>query len=267
MADMMSRPHERSRMHPNTFLRTFWQLEVKPQIFVAMSFAPEYHVRYEQVIARAISPIRLNGTPLAPYRVDISKSGDSILTDIMEGVAHSRMILVDISSVGRDSKTGEPYRNGNVMYEVGLALACRHPSEILLVRDDRDKFLFDGSTVSHMYLDFTDIEKARAALQIELEARLRAHRTFASIFLSSEPFSSSESCEPLPSGSAEKIARACSSEYRNRIDAHGAVGLSIGMLQLSLISRTALFLNASRNVRQGSACTFIDIPPADARSG
>lgn len=160
-------------MHPNVFLRTFWQLEVKPQIFVAMSFAPEYHVRYEQVIALAISSIRFNETSLIPYRVDISKSGDSILTDIMEGVSHSRMVLADVSSVGKNSKTGESYRNGNVMYEVGLALACRHPSDVLLIRDDKDKFLFDVSTVPHMHLDFTDIEKARAALQTELLARLR----------------------------------------------------------------------------------------------
>ena len=160
-------------MHPNTFLRTFWQLEVKPQVFVAMSFADVYRVRYEQVIAPAISSIQLNGTSLVPYRVDISKSGDSILTDIMEGVAHSRMILADVSSVGKDSKTGEAYRNGNVMYEVGLALACRNPSDVLLVRDDKDKFLFDVSTVPHMHLDFTDLEKARAALQAELLARVR----------------------------------------------------------------------------------------------
>ena len=29
------------------------------------------------------------------------------------------MILADVSSVGKDSKTGDSYRNGNVMYEVG----------------------------------------------------------------------------------------------------------------------------------------------------
>ena len=160
-------------MHANAFLRTFWQLEVKPQVFVAMSFADEYRMRYEQVIALAISSIQLNGTSLIPYRVDISKSGDSILTDIIEGVSHSQMILADVSSVGKDSKTGESYRNGNVMYEVGLALACRHPSDVLLVRDDKDKFLFDVSTVPHMHLDFTDIENARTALQNELLARLR----------------------------------------------------------------------------------------------
>ncbi|MGH8178491.1 MAG: hypothetical protein ACREV5_19720 [Steroidobacter sp.] len=49
-------------MHPNAFLKTFWRLEVKPQIFVAMSFAPEYQVRYEKVIAPAIASLRVNGT-------------------------------------------------------------------------------------------------------------------------------------------------------------------------------------------------------------
>lgn len=159
-------------MHPNAYLRTFWQLDVKPQIFVAMSFADEYRARYEKVIAPAIAGIKIGNIPLTPYRVDNSKSGDSILTDIMDGVAHSRMVLADLSSIGKDSKTGVPYRNGNVMYEVGVALACRQPADVLLLRDDTDKFLFDVSTVPHMHLDFVDVESARSKLQAELIARL-----------------------------------------------------------------------------------------------
>ena len=160
-------------MHPNAYLRTFWQLDVRPQIFVAMSFAEEYRARYEHVIAPAISGIAVGGVTLTPNRVDNSKSGDSILTDIIDGVAHSRMVLADVSSIGRDSKTGHPYRNGNVMYEVGIALACRQPADVLLLRDDTDRFLFDVSTVPHMHLDFVDVGKARAALQAELIARIR----------------------------------------------------------------------------------------------
>lgn len=160
-------------MHPNAYLRTFWQLDAKPQIFVAMSFSEEYLARYENVIAPAIASILIGGSALAPYRVDSSKSGDSILTDIIDGVAHSRMVLADVSSVGKDSKTGRSYRNGNVMYEVGIALACRQPADVLLLRDDTDNFLFDVSTVPHMHLDFVDIGKARLALQTELIARLR----------------------------------------------------------------------------------------------
>jgi DNA-binding transcriptional ArsR family regulator len=38
-------------------------------------------------------------------------------------------------------------RNANVLYEVGLAHAVRQPQEVLLFRSDRDRLLFDLSTV------------------------------------------------------------------------------------------------------------------------
>jgi hypothetical protein len=160
-------------MHPNVFLKTFWRLQLKPQIFVAMSFAPKYKSRYETIITPAIQSIAINDVPLKAYRVDTSKSGDSILTDIMDGIAHSQMVLADVSTFGKDSVTQHPYRNGNVMYEVGIALACRLPQEVLLVRDDSDSFLFDVSTIPHMTLDFNQPHEARQRLQEELMARLR----------------------------------------------------------------------------------------------
>ena len=115
----------------------------------------------------------VEGKVLEPYRVDISKSGDSILTDISDGIAHSQLVLADVSSIGRDAITGNPYRNANVMYEVGIALACRQPSEVLLVRDDHDKFLFDVSTIPHVTLDFTEKEKAIQKLTECMMARIR----------------------------------------------------------------------------------------------
>jgi hypothetical protein len=59
------------------------------------------------------------------------------------------------------------------MYEVGIALACRQPQEVLLIRDDNDNFLFDVSTIPHMQIDFEDVEKARLRLHEELMARIR----------------------------------------------------------------------------------------------
>jgi hypothetical protein len=165
-------------MHPNIFLKTFWRMELKPQVFVAMSFDQQNQYRYDKVIAPAINEIRINKVPLKAYRVDTSKSGDSILTDILEGIAHSQMVLADVSTVGKDSKTCEPYRNGNVMYEVGLALACRQSCDVLLIRDDKDKFLFDVSTVPHKWIDFTDIVAARQELQNELLHRLKEQTYF-----------------------------------------------------------------------------------------
>jgi hypothetical protein len=160
-------------MHPQAFLKTFWRMELRPQVFVAMTFAPQYQQRFDTVIAPAISAITVDAQRLTAYRVDLSKTGDSILTDIIDGIAHSQLVLADVSSVGKDSITGIPYRNGNVMYEVGIALACRHPSEVLLVRDDEDKFLFDVSSVPHMKIDFTDPGNAVVLLREELLARFR----------------------------------------------------------------------------------------------
>jgi hypothetical protein len=160
-------------MHPQAFLKTFWRGELRPQVFVAMSFAEQYRRRFEEVIAPAISRTMLNGKPLSPYRVDLSKSGDSILTDIVDGIAHSQLVLADVSTLGRDAVTGVPYRNGNVLYEVGVALACRQPSEVLLVRDDEDRFLFDVSSIPHMKVVFTDVNAAVEQVAEGLAARLR----------------------------------------------------------------------------------------------
>jgi hypothetical protein len=160
-------------MHPNLYLRTFWRAEMRSEIFVAMSFAGPYEDRFQNVIRPAIEEIRRGDVPLRASRVDLSKSGDSILSDIIDGVAHSEMVLADVSTVGHDSKTGAPYRNGNVMYEVGLALACRQPSEVLLIRDDRDTFLFDVSTIPHKHIDFTDSRRAKNELKEEVILRLR----------------------------------------------------------------------------------------------
>ena len=163
-------------MHPNTYLLSFWRMELRPHVFVAMSFAEQYKSRYEEVIKPAIEQISVGSVTLQPRRVDISKSGDSILSDISDGIAHSRLILADVSCIGKDSVTGLAYRNGNVMYEVGIALACRQPSDVLLVRDDRDNFLFDVSTIPHITLEFVNVEEARARLTEELVARLKEQK-------------------------------------------------------------------------------------------
>ena len=137
-------------MHPNAFLKTLWRLDLKPHVFVAMSFSERFKSRYNNIIAPAIRAGRVQGMGLEPHRIDLNKTGDSMLTEIVEGIAHSQLVLADVSSVGTDAGTGQTYRNGNVMYEVGIALSCRQPEEVLLVRDDDDKFLFDVSTIPHM---------------------------------------------------------------------------------------------------------------------
>jgi hypothetical protein len=55
-------------MYPNTFLRTFWQMDLRPQVFVAMPFSEAYKNRYESVIAPAIRKVQLGDKFLEPYR-------------------------------------------------------------------------------------------------------------------------------------------------------------------------------------------------------
>jgi len=163
-------------MYPNTYLRTYWQMQMRHEIFVAMSFDPRYTDRFNNIIKPAIRNVVIGGRALEPKRVDISKSGDSILTEIMDGVAHSQMVLVDVSTIGADKTTGNPYRNGNVMYELGLALACRQPPEVLLIRDDHDPILFDVTVIPHKTLDFTDPSKTVPQLTTLILDRLNERR-------------------------------------------------------------------------------------------
>lgn len=160
-------------MHPNVFLKAFWRMEMQEQVFVAMDFGPIFKPRFDKVYAPAIKTLTMGDTILDPYRVDLSKTGDSLLSDIMDGIAHSRLVLADVSTVYQDSATGKRLPNGNVMYEVGLALACRQTSEVLLVRDtDTDKTLFDVSTIPHITIDFSNEAKAIEDLSEALYQRL-----------------------------------------------------------------------------------------------
>lgn len=160
-------------MHPNAFLRTYWRSEFRPVVFVAMSFDERFTRRFTEIIQPAVAQIAIDGIQLSAVRVDITNSGDSILTQILDHIAHSVFILADISVIGRDSATSKSYRNANVLYEVGLAVAARQASEILLMKDDREPSLFDVSVIPQLHIDFADVEEAKAKLTEQISARLR----------------------------------------------------------------------------------------------
>lgn len=115
-----------------------------------MSFDRAYEARWLNVISRAVNLIEINGQPLEPHRVDFRSAGDSILTEILDGIAQCRTFVADITSIGDIG--GRPVRNANVMYEVGLAHAMRQPEEVLLFRSDEHPLMFDISNVRvHRY--------------------------------------------------------------------------------------------------------------------
>lgn len=110
-----------------------------------MSFDSRFVPRWENVIKPAIQSISIRDMQLNPLRVDARVVGDSILTEILQGIGLAQVVFADITSIG--SLDGRPTRNGNVMYEVGIAHAVRLPEEVLLFRSDNDSLLFDTANV------------------------------------------------------------------------------------------------------------------------
>lgn len=122
-------------------------------VFVGMSFAKRDVPRWDKIIQPAIV-----GAGMKPYRVDAHVASDSILDNIMQGILDARLLLFDISA------TEQGARNGNVMYEIGLAHAMRHPEETLIIRSDRRPILFDLSSIRIQIYD--DSEPAVACEQL-----------------------------------------------------------------------------------------------------
>lgn len=132
-------------MFPSKYFDLFPPFPRENKVFVAMSFHSMLNKRWESVIAPAIQRIEKNNVPLEPYRVDTKRVSDSILTDILTGISRSLVIFADITSLGKIEN--KSMRNGNVMYEVGLAHAIRLPEEVILFRSDNDELLFDVANI------------------------------------------------------------------------------------------------------------------------
>lgn len=126
-------------MYPRHYFDLFRPHISEKMVFVGMPFGESN--RWENVIRPAIS-----GAGLEPYRVDMDVPSDSVLEDIMRGILDAKFLLFDISM----DENG--VRNGNVMYEIGLAHAMRHPEEMLIIRSDNAPLLFDVANIRiHSY--------------------------------------------------------------------------------------------------------------------
>ena len=137
-------------MYPNTYLSLFPPFPRDNRVFVAMSFHPRFDARWQDVLVPAIGRVKVAGSALEPHRVDLRKASDSVLTEILEGISRCRFFLADITAIGE--LDGRPVRNGNVLYEVGLAHATRLPEEVTLQRSD-NKELFDVMNVRVLEYD------------------------------------------------------------------------------------------------------------------
>ena len=137
-------------MYPATFFGLFPAFPKDERAFVAMSFDSRFDGRWKDVIAPAIRAVRVNDVPLDPHRVDLRKAGDSILTEILDGIGRCRVFLADITAIAEVN--GRAVRNANVMYEVGVAHAVRLAEEVILFRSDDLDLIFDVANVRvHRY--------------------------------------------------------------------------------------------------------------------
>jgi hypothetical protein len=78
-----------------------------------MSFAVEFTARWETVLQPALRRISVKNVPLQPFRVDLSKSSDAILTEILQAISDSAVIVADVTSIGEIE--GRAVRNANVL--------------------------------------------------------------------------------------------------------------------------------------------------------
>jgi hypothetical protein len=123
-------------MYPAHGLALFPPFPRDNRVFVAMQFQGEpFPSRWENVIAPGIREAGLE-----PFRVDIPRISQSIPTEIIAGLSQSRLVFADVTAIAG-------HRNGNVMYEIGIAHAVRQPEEVVLFRSDHERLLFDVSTI------------------------------------------------------------------------------------------------------------------------
>lgn len=121
----------------------FWRGDIRKEVFVAMPISEEFNRVYEEAICPAIRDPSLG---MQPKRVDASVLSGAIITDILDGVAHSTLVFADVSI----TKTGrwKGQRNGNVMYELGLAHAIRPDTDVIVVRSDDAEINFDVAGIN-----------------------------------------------------------------------------------------------------------------------
>ena len=159
-------------MHPNLFLKSHWQPKLEPQVFVIMPFSQKFEQRFNDVFIKAIENgnLKYQGVKLRAYKVNQKNTGDCLHTKILDGIAHSVLVLADISTIYRTEK--DAYRNANVMYEVGLALACRQQNEVIIIKDDEDSSPFDINSITYELIDFQNTEESINKVRDLISSRL-----------------------------------------------------------------------------------------------
>ena len=109
------------------FFERFWESEQRNELFVCMPFHHEFDERFASII----DPSAKEAGFEKAVRVDQSTEGNVVTDKIWDGIANSKMILVDLT----DDPKSKGHVNGNVLLELGVAQAMREPSAVVIIRD------------------------------------------------------------------------------------------------------------------------------------
>jgi hypothetical protein len=159
-------------VHPHTFYANQFNHEKRDEVFVVIPFNERFHPRWRDVI----EPCIREDLGLRAVRVDENVAGETTVHQILDGIAHARLVIVDITSTPTSTKKDEPrpLRNANVMWELGVAHVMRLPDEVLVVRSDTESTPFDLTQFRPYDYDPREPIEARRVLKNLAKGRLAA---------------------------------------------------------------------------------------------
>lgn len=158
-------------MHPHAFYANLFSPMKREEVFVIMSFDSQFEDRWNNLYV----PVIERDLNLKASRVDYNISGDSTIHDILDGIAHSKFIIADITSVKMTDASGVcwPQRNANVMWELGIAHLMRLPDEVLILRSDCDESIFDLTQFRVFNIDPADVVESRRLIRNLIRERVQ----------------------------------------------------------------------------------------------
>lgn len=127
---------------------------IQNQCFFAMPFSNKYKNIYDTL------SIYLQNENYDPYRVDDnSEASVPIITLILNGLASSQYIIVDISE-----------SNANVFYELGIAQTLKDAENIFIIKNSYSKTPFDIQHLQYIEYDENNLKELAKKLLARLQA-------------------------------------------------------------------------------------------------
>jgi hypothetical protein len=153
-------------MYPKFFFERFWKGDQKNELFVCMPFHDSFDKKFKKTIIPCAKKVGLNSAE----RVKENWEADSITDRIFDGIANSKLLLFDLSDDPKSPCQHSRHVNGNVLYELGIAMAIREPEDIILMKERSTTVIpFD---ISGININFYDGELKNSWLTKVLEKSL-----------------------------------------------------------------------------------------------